>query len=647
MDSIKKTTVNMTAKDTKDNSAAKLFGLYKAEWLNGQLFDLYTEPTYFDQLKTQRPCVLIGGRGTGKTTVLQGLSYEGQFVLGGKNSQSVSNWPFYGMYYRINTNRVTAFKGPELDEKDWVKCFAHYFNLLICKIIMDFLSWYEIKSSKRIIIEQEILNQITESLSVPECQSLKHLAKALDLEILQFQNRVNNVGEIRPENLSMQGVPIDTLTSSLTNLDEFKGKQFFFLIDEYENLENYQQRIINTIIKHGANHYTFKIGVREFGWRDKATINSNEYLRHPADYERINLREELTEQNFRLFALSVCDYRLSKVKDEKNIVSIEKLLPALSENEELILLGGEKYIEEIKKQISEEKGYEEEIEYFSNLQPLWQYYVGVWSKEETKSCFKVIREIMTDKAKAEHRYSNYAYSTLFSVRSGKRGIRKYYSGWEVFVRLADGNIRFLMELIHQSIILHMQNKNTLDKPISPENQTNAAIKVGQKNLSELEGISVDGAQLTKLLLGLGRIFGVMAQHASGHTPEVNQFRISDDNLNGGSSSDAEYANKILHHAVMHLALVRIQGNKLADAETKKWDYMIHPIFAPFFCFSHRRKRKFVIPSYLIKKLVEAPSIAIRQILERQNRSLIDEDLPDQLSLFQTFFSDASQTPDIN
>ena len=53
-------------------------GLYKAEWLDAKLFDLFTEPGYFGGLKTFRPCVLIGGRGTGKTTVLRGLSYEGQ-----------------------------------------------------------------------------------------------------------------------------------------------------------------------------------------------------------------------------------------------------------------------------------------------------------------------------------------------------------------------------------------------------------------------------------------------------------------------------------------------------------------------------------------------------------------------------------------
>jgi hypothetical protein len=59
----------------------ELFGSYRAEWLKGKIYDFFTEPSYFAALKGIRPCVLQGGRGTGKTTVLKGLSYQGQFAL--------------------------------------------------------------------------------------------------------------------------------------------------------------------------------------------------------------------------------------------------------------------------------------------------------------------------------------------------------------------------------------------------------------------------------------------------------------------------------------------------------------------------------------------------------------------------------------
>src|SRR5262249_29550892 len=125
-----------------EEQLSDLFGSYKAEWLKEQIFELFTEPAYFPELFTPRPCVLIGGRGTGKTSVLKGLSYEGQNVL---SDQNVENWSYYGLYYCINMNRVTAFQGPELDEQTWRKFFAHYFNFLMCDLVLKFLFWYQIK----------------------------------------------------------------------------------------------------------------------------------------------------------------------------------------------------------------------------------------------------------------------------------------------------------------------------------------------------------------------------------------------------------------------------------------------------------------------------------------------------------------------
>ena len=65
------------------------------------------------------------------------------------------------------------------------------------------------------------------------------------------------------------------------------------MLDEYENFEDYQQEVINTIIKHTGALYTFKIGIRELGWRRKSTLNPNEQLIHPADYVRIDILDRL------------------------------------------------------------------------------------------------------------------------------------------------------------------------------------------------------------------------------------------------------------------------------------------------------------------------------------------------------------------
>jgi len=120
-----------------------------------------------------------------------------------------------------------------------------------------------------------------------------------------------------------------------------------------------------------------------------------------------------------------------------------------------------------------------------------------------------------------------------------------------------------------------------------------------KNVAELEGLSVQGAQLTKLVLGLGRVFQVLAYRPEGHSPEQNQFALSDKGL------PTSEIIALLNAAVMHLALVRSAGTKLAgDEDVRAYDYSLHPIFAPFFVFSYRKKRKLSLPAAKLLGLVE-------------------------------------------
>src|ERR1017187_2674768 len=158
---------------TPEERLSQVFGSYKAEWLKEHIFDFFTEPEYLPELTTSRPCVLIGGRGTGKTTVLRGLSYEGQFAIRGRQPDDISNWTFFGFYYRVNTNRVTALKGPELGEQEWQKLFAHYFNLLTCDLVLRFVNWYTVHTRERLAIEPASCARVAQTLHVEDAEDLR------------------------------------------------------------------------------------------------------------------------------------------------------------------------------------------------------------------------------------------------------------------------------------------------------------------------------------------------------------------------------------------------------------------------------------------------------------------------------------------
>src|SRR5690606_22997863 len=123
--------------------------------------------------------------------------------------------------------------------------------------------------------------------------------------------------------------------------------------------------------------------------------------------------------------------------------------------------------------------------------------------------------------------------------------------------LAAGNIRFFLELIDRALIMHLQNNGSWGSSVSPKIQTETAQYVGRKNLEALEGLDVEGAKLTKLLLGLGRIFQVMAADPIQHTPEVTQVQLSANK----TGPEPNHAGRLLSTAGNHSALRLLVGRK--------------------------------------------------------------------------------------
>jgi hypothetical protein len=616
---------------------AEVFSGYRAEWLGKEIFELFTEPSYFPQLTTSHPCFLVGGRGTGKTTALRCLSYTGQEALRSGSEVDSALWPYFGMYYRVNTNRVRAFSGSEIAESRWIQLFAHYVNMEFCELVLRFLEWYASRHPDAPTLGTDSVAGIGAALQLDNVETQSQLAHRLKMVRLRFEAAINNIvdAEKLPP-LSMQAAPIDEMLKEVKGLPQFADKTFFFLVDEYENLDDQQQRVLNTLIKHCGALYSFKVSVRELGFRERSTLNEREALVHPADFKMINIADEL-EGRFEEFASRVCGQRLQHVLGTSmDVPDPHELFPELSAEDEAVQLGVNREVTAVLQDLR--KGSETSPDlsgWISKLHPLEVYTANCRASAEGLTTMEKLRSAWNNQNKWREQYDNYKHAYLFSIRRGKRGIRKYFAGWRVFCLLAAGNIRYLLELVDQALTNHLDEGGGPSDPVSPKTQTEAAQAAGRKNLRELEGLSLDGAKLTRLLLGLGRVFQVMAEDPVGHTPEVNQFHLSADIV---SVETRDRVTGLVADGIMHLALLRYAGSKLQEqSDIRQSDYALHPIFAPFFGFSHRRKRKVELTDQDICDLVENPSETIRGILHRQNRS-VENDLPEQMELFAEFYA---------
>lgn len=612
------------------------FGGYRAEQLEdqGRLYQLFLAPAFLAELETNRCCLLIGGRGTGKTTLLKGLSLEGQRHRLAKDDSKLSS---IGVYLRINSNRVAAFTGPELKQDRWNRVFGHYLNLLLVdELLRTLLALSEARSTEA--ISREGLGLVCTALHLEHCSDLPTLRESVRRALIELEAAINNIGDGWDVDLSLQGQPIDLLVEYLRVGPLLRDRLLFFLVDEYENLSESQQAVFNTLIKHAKLGYSFKIGVKSLGLKTRSTLVASETLSSPADYEQIDIVSKLEAEGFPQFASRVVQLRLDGLSRQSSasrgsIPPPNVWLATLTLEEEAIKLGLESQLaimtETLKSQLGQHK-----YNLFIDLALLDQYAVFYLDARDPVAAAE---RAIADPAAWRQRVDNHRYAMLFSIRQRRVGYRKYYAGWSTLCSLAAGNTRYLLQIVNEIAQAQTLSGNALEDEVSPEIQTRSAREVGYRNLTDLQGIAKDGTSLVRLLLGLGRVFNIMAVRPEGHAPEVNQFAVtetSDDRM-------LERTGALLDSGIQHQALVNFAGNKLAreSGETRSSNFMLHPIYSPFFVYSHRKQRKMRISPEELNGLVDKPAQTIRAILAKTGREghLDTSEFESQLSLFASFY----------
>ena len=606
---------------------SRQFGSYRAEWSGDDLYRHFTTPCYFASLGEFKACVLQGGRGTGKTTALKGLSYQGQYKIHGEDirkfDECVRN---IGLYRRVDTNHVRAFRGAGLDPSTWGKLFGHFFNLVIVLDVIEFLIWHQELRGDESVIDSGELKRVFKMLFSKEVDfsNYNEFCRQLREELYNFQCVVNNVasyGNCLPF-LSFIGEPILYFMKAVRKLDQFNDVRFFLILDEYENFEDYQQFIINTQIKHASEIYTFKIGVREQGWVGKHTLNDEETLNDPADYVLLDINQSFEEgPSFKEFAKEVCQKRFEMALGVDFHFDVEKALADLSDEEEAELLGVGN-----SKMVAKFNGISKEVrEAIGDIPNLYKYIIAVWALTHKRTVEEEALWVVKDRVKWDTRYNNYKYHMLFRIKRGpgSGSLQKYYCGFDTFIKLADNNIRFLMQLIYMTFEAHLV-EHDISEPVDPKLQTKVTRRIGEKNLAQLEGECREGSSIVRMLFGLGQILEYLAK-ADNSSVEVNQFVID------GLDEDPEM-KALVNSAIRHLALVRAPGDKRDGYETKSYEYNIHPIFSPFFTYSYRRKRKTHIGIEDFRGLTINPKQYVRIFLDKRKAHVDDAPATEQLDL---------------
>jgi hypothetical protein len=269
--------------------------------------------------QSSMPIMILGGKGSGKTHIMRYFSFNLQKIRYKDDLiKFIEKDKYIGVFLRCGGLNSSKFIGESQTMDAWKNIFSYYFELWLSQLVINIIEEILSFEGNLIFDETEICDQISklfdkdvsgEFVTINGLKEyLQNLQRGVDYEV----NNCAITGEkltstrilVSPGKLIF-GIP-KILESHLSFL---KGSQFIYLIDEYENLLEYQQKYINTLIREREDPVSFRIGARWYGIKTYSTFSGEEELKVGSEYDKIvidqllrNRKEAYSEFAKKIFA---------------------------------------------------------------------------------------------------------------------------------------------------------------------------------------------------------------------------------------------------------------------------------------------------------------------------------------------------------
>lgn len=601
------------------------FSEYREEQVRVNVFDYFVTPSFFDQFYDTKPLLIYGSRGTGKTTLFKALALSETKDVDGY----LSNNNYIGIYYRIDLNIMSSFCGCGVSEDQWSKLFSHYFiSALNYELVRQIIN---IKNRINFDDEQNFSKKYAQLFSGQViATSLEELKDVIYNELYLVREYINNLGNQDYPHIGdyatiIQDLPYDLL-KSLTNYD-FSNKTIFYLIDEFEGLNVWQQRLILSFVKYSNNNHTFKICMRPDGLKSANTIGG-EYISETDDIKSIDLNEKILEgkDSYYQYALDVCKKRIElfyKKNNFKNnkILEFEELFEELSIEQEIQILMKNRD-KEIEKEIVDflnaiNFNMQDIKEYFqNNFFDFLLFKVMYLKKKSNTSINEIWENINAKNKKFDDDLHNYKVALLYKLYLDLSR-KKIYSGFRTLVNISGGTLRYLLEICNEIFEIAIANeKFSYEEPklISYKTQTDAIYEISYKRVKQISAIPEIGLNIRTFIIALGKI--CQAYHAEERISKIEPNHFS---IKSTSGKIEENISIFLKECVIRGVLIKCKNNKAKNADyigADEYLYVLHPIYTPSFLISWRRKQKIEFDIEEINILISNNTSEITKLIKK-------------------------------
>lgn len=610
------------------------FAEYREEQVKVNIFDYFVEPSFFEKFCDTKPIIISGARGTGKTTILKALALSETKDM--KKYLEKNN--YIGVYYRIDLNITTSFQGDGLKENEWEKLFSYYF---VSKLSYELISQItKLKGELLLKNEEEVCQKygmlFTNNSTISRFEDLK---KMIFTELYKIRNYINNCAYERYPHIGDYATIIRELPQDLLTSDseyQLENKTIFYLIDEFEGLFEWQQKLILSFIKYSDKFHTYKICMRPDGIKTAQTVGA-EYVRETDDVRTIDLNNLILEkrEDYYKYALDVCEKRMELFYENNSIkkakqISFKEMFEEVTEEQEFKMIFEKKatslnkdiddFLKRVKIVDSEIKNYFQE-NYFDFLICRLMYL----KNEREKSFLQIYNSVRNKDSKYAGAVGNYRHALLYYLCL-RFSIRKKYSSFNTLVNISGGTLRYLLELCNEVFERAMLSEEfNFEEPhkISCKIQTDAVLFVSSKRVSQISAIPQIGLNMRTFVISLGRIYRIF--HRDDH---IAKFEPNHFSIKASSSNNDEKVQLFLKECVMRGVLLKKTNNKNKlhnMISSDEYMYALHPIYTPSFQISWRNKQKTEFSLDEIDTLIGNDVEEINAVIKRYEKKYLESE----------------------
>lgn len=598
----------------------------RTEELGADVWRQFVIPPFFEKLElrsTRKPSVIIGGRGCGKTMLLRYLSYTSTL------SQDRDRVPedvlgHVGLYWRADTQFARMLTGRGIEPEQWASSFDHLLALVVAIELVN--SLYALSKAGVVPLREEEIDalplpQVGDFLQITD-PTVSEVRQLMGQKLRQFELWVPNVRRFDPPVLVPSRPFLESLIAGLCQeVESLRDAVFFVYIDEYENLLEYQQRIVNTHIKHSTPPLIFNVAMKRNAFQTTRTVG-DESIVEPDDY-RVHDIEAYLAPDFTIFASEVLLSMLSLARwqvpidvsllrdpqrmahrataghKERVLGTLKEVFPRLS-SEDIAneILADPTLRRALLRRVANglnARGEQESPEiYLEATDPRAAVVTAALVHRRGLTSRSILTELKKLREGRRNRFTsgpewihnNFLGAALSIYESAGRQC-PIYAGLDTFALMSRNNMRHFLELCHQSLVGTNGQTTLQEVAVSAHDQAQAARRASVSFVRQIRSFGPQGNRLHGFVLRLGSLFSLAHQRASQSEPEQTHFVVSK-----GKTLVEPDLQEFLGEAIKWSVLFEEEETKKKDPLSPEgYEYILNPIYAPFFHISYRKKRR--------------------------------------------------------